>query len=114
MKKIAVILGLSLFLVACGDTTTVRVCELKERPFTITYHLSGHNDKIENVYRTVVIDTRIFTDVSTLEGYLIDIEGYDLEGYDLYIYKTYPLASGTYYDVAETLAYLTALGYECY
>ncbi len=108
------ILGLSLSLFACKDTTTIKTCELKQRPFTVTYSLHGYNDKIKTVYRTVIIDTRIFTDVSSLDDYVDELSDVDISGSDLYLYKVYSLSSGDYYAVAETLDYFTALGYECY
>ena len=108
------LLGLSLSLVSCADTTTIRVCELKKQPFTITYQLHGSNDKINAIYRTVVIDTRIFTDASSLESYIADLEDLEISGSDLYTYKAYTLSSTTYYDVAATIDHFTALGYECY
>lgn len=114
MKKILAILGLSLVLMSCADTTTIKVCELKERPFTITYQLHGSNDKINTIYRTIVIDTRIFTDVSSLESYIANLEDIEISGDELYTYKVYTPTSSTYYNVAETLDYFTALGYECY
>ena len=90
------------------------VCELKKEPFTISYQLHGYNDKIETVYRTVVIDTRIFSDDDSLDSYITSLDNIAISGSDLYAYKAYTLTSSTYYDVIKTLDYLVALGYECY
>ena len=114
MKKTLLILGLSLILVSCADTTTIRVCKLQKQPFTISYQLHGHNNKIDTIYRTVTIDTRIFTDDSSLDSYIASLDNLEINGNELYTYKVYTLTSNTYYDVSKTIDYFTALGYECY